>query len=216
MDPSAELPEKLRLMAIVSLPEHPRKNLAHIGALLEGGVGAIMLRDHDAEDGAFLKQARKLREITAKHQALLIINKRVNIAEVCGADGVHLGFRSLPWEQARSAIGPERLLGFSTHNLDEIDRAREAGADYVTYGPVFPTPSKAGLVECCGLDGLREACAHATIPVLALGGINPENAEALWQTGIAGLAAIRGLVDVDNPREVAAKMLGSGPKTERP
>ncbi|MFW6287113.1 MAG: thiamine phosphate synthase, partial [Candidatus Sumerlaeota bacterium] len=122
------------------------------------------------------------------------------------ADGIHLGWRSLPVKIVRKIAGSRLLIGASTHSIEEIENA--AGADYVTFSPIFPTPSKEGRVDVVGLDVLREACERfADLPLVALGGIDATNTAACMQNGAAGVAAIRAVLGADDPEQAAATLL---------
>ena len=132
---------------------------------------------------------------------MLLINDRIDIALATNADGVHLGGESLPVQKVRKIIGPNRIIGLSTHHETEVVKAAEDGADFVTYGPVYYTESKAQYGPPAGLDALTSICAKATIPVYALGGIKPEHAAELKMTGIFGIAAISALLETDNAEQ---------------
>ena len=120
----------------------------------------------------------------------IFINRRFDLALACGADGVQLPASGLPIAPIRAATGTALRLGRSTHSLDEIARARDDGADFVLFGPVFATPSKAGRIEPRGVSSLA-AAVRVGLPVIAIGGVDADNAAAVASTGAHGLAAIR-------------------------
>ena len=132
---------------------------------------AVQLREKDLSAAELLPLAGELRSLTREFGARLLINDRVDVALATGADGVHLGGHSLPAADARRLLGPDKLIGVSTHRIEEIRTAEESGADFVTFGPVWFTPSKAPFGEPVGLAQLREACAATALPVFALGGV---------------------------------------------
>ena len=145
---------------------------------------------------------RELAGMTARAMAcagsgtVILVNDRADVACALGASGVHLGGRSLPPEEARRlashcSAGKDFIVGVSAHSLEEAVQSEQAGADYVIFGPVFATPSKAGFGEPQGVPHLREVCERLTIPVLAIGGITLENATDCFAAGAAGIAAIR-------------------------
>ncbi len=167
-----------------------RSLLQQVEAALIGGVRAVQLREKDLSAAELLPLARELRDLTRAHSARLLINDRIDVALAVDADGVHLGGHSLPTSTARRLLGPERLIGVSTHHLDEITAATEAGADFVTFGPIFATPSKAAYGPPLGLEALRTACGNAPLPVFALGGISADKLPQLRAAGCRHCAAI--------------------------
>ncbi len=158
--------------------------------LLDLGVPAIMLREKDLPARVLLGLAEALREETRRRGAILIVNDRVDVALAAGADGIHLGQRSLPAEAAGRIIPGGMLLGVSCHGVEELRAAENAGADYTMLAPVFDPASKPGERPALGLEGLRSVRSQATRPVLALGGVSAENAEAVREAGAHGVAGI--------------------------
>jgi thiamine-phosphate pyrophosphorylase len=147
--------------------------------------------------------ARRLRELTRRADAALLVSDRIDVALAAEADAVHLGWTSLPVEATRRIVGTRCRIGVSTHTLQEARDAARSGADYITFSPVFPTPSKEGLVAVTGLEGLREAVAGVSIPVIALGGIQAGNAPDCLDRGAAGVACIRAVFGGQSPGEAA-------------
>ncbi len=151
------------------------------------------MRCKSASDRDLLALATEARS-QAKTARTLLVNARFDIALAADADGVHLPASGLPIDRVRGAFARSAhrplLIGRSTHTADEVRRAREEGADFVLFGPVFETPSKAGLIPARGLEGLKAAIACG-LPVLALGGIDASNADQVLACGAWGLAAIR-------------------------
>lgn len=185
-----------RLLAISdrrSLP--PEDDLAAwLRRLTAAGVEAVQLREKDLPDRDLFRLARQCRALLPPPFRLLI-NGRGDVALAAGADGVHLPAAGLPaaalrrlWEVR--ALEQRPLLGRSTHSVEEVEAARDEGVDFVTFGPVYPTPSKARYGPPPGLDGLRRACAVG-IPVLALGGVTAERMSELAAAGAWGAAGIR-------------------------
>ncbi len=174
---------------------------------LKGGVRAVQLREKDLSARELLELALPLRELTRRYQARLLVNDRIDVALAAEADGVHLGRQSLPVAAARRLLGAGRLLGVSTHAPEEIAAAREAGADFVTFGPVYFTPSKAGFGPPQGLERLREACRQASLPVFALGGIGADQAAEVLAEGAAGIAVISAILTAPSPAEAARRFL---------
>lgn len=183
-----------RLLAISSPAATPgpqwRRWCSELGA---AGVDGLQVRRKGLADRELLELACEARA-AAGGPRVLLVNARLDIALAAGADGVHLPASGLPLARLREAVGaPARatfLLGRSTHTPDEIRLARDQGADFALFGPVFETPSKAGLIPPRGLDGLAQAVASG-LPVLALGGIDAGNARQVADSGAWGIAAIR-------------------------
>ncbi len=173
---------------------------------LAGGVGAVQLREKDLAAAQLLPLAEELRELTRRHHARFFINDRLDVALAVDADGVHLGGHSLPVAVARRLLGPDRLIGVSTHSLAEIAAAAAGGADFVTFGPVYATPSKLAYGAPQGLESLTRACQNSPLPVFALGGIKPCHLSALQAAGCQGVAAIAALVAAADPRTAASSL----------
>jgi thiamine-phosphate pyrophosphorylase len=170
-----------------------------VEAALRGGVRAVQLREKDLPAAQLLPLAMELRALTRRFGARLLINDRVDVALAVEADGVHLGGHSLPPTTVRKLLGPERLIGVSTHHPAEVTAAARDGADFVTFGPVFATPSKLAYGPPCGLDALRTACAAAQIPVFALGGIKCGDLSPLRACGAHGIAVISAVIATPDP-----------------
>lgn len=175
-----------------------------VEAALRGGLRAVQLREKDLQFHQLLPIAQQLRDLTRRHDARLFINGNFDVALSVEADGIHLPSNNPPIDLAKSILGDKALIGVSTHTLDEVQSAAAAGADFVTFGPVYPTPSKAAYGEPVGLDKLSEACAETTIPVFALGGVTPEKAGELRAHGCDRVACIGAILHSDHP-EAAVK-----------
>lgn len=178
-----------------------------VEAALRGGVRAVQLREKDLPAAQLLPLAVELRALTNHYNARLLINDRVDVALAVAADGVHLGGHSLPPASVRRLLGPERLIGVSTHHLKEIAAAAASGADFVTFGPVFATPSKAGFGPPLGLDALRTACESSPIPVFALGGISAGGRPLLHACGAGRFAVISAIIAAPSPETAARALL---------
>lgn len=164
--------------------------VAQVEKALEGGVRAVQLREKDLTAAELYPLAEELRTLTRRFDARLLINDRIDVALAVDADGVHLGGQSLPVSAARKLLGPDRLLGVSTHHLSEIATAAANGASYVSFGPVFYTASKAPYGDPAGIGALQQACADAPLPVFALGGITAERLSQIETVGCRHAAAI--------------------------
>ncbi len=184
-------------MLIVGVDDLARHRSAIESALAEG-VDALQLRDRRAGGGALLAAASVLRELTRAAGALLLVNDRIDVALASNADGVHLPAASFPIQVARHLLGPERWIGRSTHTPTEATTAAEAGADYVVLGPIFATPSKAGLGTPLGIAAI--AATRLPVPLLAIGGVTADAVPALRRAGAHGIAVIRAVLDAADPR----------------
>lgn len=174
-----------------------------IEAALQGGVKAIQLREKDLSAAELLPLATALRELTRRYAARLLINHHIELALEVSADGVHLGGHSLPTELVRRQLGPELLIGVSTHSSADITSAARQGADFVTFGPVYATPSKAAFGPPQGLHALTEACSASSLPVFALGGITTARLAEVRQAGASGIALISAIMASPEPRAAA-------------
>ena len=170
---------------------------------LRGGVKTIQLREKGLSTHELYSLASELRKTTRDFHANLIINDRVDIAMSVEADGVHLGWQSLPFHVTRKLLGFERLIGISTHNRQEALQAQVYGADYITFGPVFDTPSKAGLLKPTGPEEIQYLKTAVEIPVIALGGIRENNVKDVLVNGADGIAVISSIMYAINPEDAA-------------
>lgn len=165
---------------------------------LDAGLRALQMREKNLTDLEAFNLAIRLRKITEKYGAKLFINERVDIALCCGADGVHLGFSGIPIVAARRIAGDMLMIGVSTHSLEQAKIAEADGADFITFGPVYATPSKMKYGEPVGINALADVVRSVSIPVYALGGVDNENLDNVRRTGAYGIAVIRaGLLSRD-------------------
>jgi thiamine-phosphate pyrophosphorylase len=186
-----------RKIATKPLPEAVR-------LALEGGVKAIQLREKDLPVRELLSLAQELRSVTREFGAKLFINDRVDIAIAVGADGVHLGHQSMPVEAVRKIVAKGMLIGVSTHDIDEAKDAQAGGADFITFGPIFETPSKANYGTPVGAKTIRVIKNEINIPIYALGGINSGNMLQPMSAGADGIAMITAILGADDIRKAAA------------
>lgn len=174
---------------------------------LAGGVRAVQLREKDLSARELYSVAQTLREITKRYDAYFFINDRIDVALAVDADGVHLGVQSLPPQIARKLVGPHKLIGASTHSLREVQAAVEGGVDFVVFGPVFFTPSKAKYGTPVGLEALRAIRAHTTLPLYAIGGISQENVAQIASLGVDGIAVISAVIAAPHPNRAAQNLI---------
>jgi thiamine-phosphate pyrophosphorylase len=166
---------------------------------------AVAVRDKDLAGGALFALAREVAAITNAAGADLFVNGRVDVALACGATGVHLPADGLSPSDVR-AISPQLAIAVSTHTPADIAAAAQAGASFAVFGPVFDTPSKQGVLAPRGLRGLADA-ARGALPVIALGGVTPDNAAGCLEAGAAGVACIRAVLAASDPLQVARAFL---------
>jgi thiamine-phosphate pyrophosphorylase len=178
---------------------------------LRGGVRAIQLREKDLSSKELYETAYELRKLTTRYGAKLFINDRVDVALAVDADGVHVGATSLPIYKVRRLLGERKLIGVSCHNQVQAITAQEMGADFITFGPVYFTPSKAAYGDPVGLDLLETVNDMLQIPVFALGGIKRENCAETLARGVHGVALISAILAAPQPREAARAILAQLP-----
>lgn len=176
---------------------------------LDGGVRAVQLREKDLSGKELYDLAEKTNRLCRRHRARLIINDRVDVVLAVDADGVQLGKASIPIETARALLGSEKLIGYSAHSLEEACQAEQSGADFVLFGPVYFTPSKASYGAPQGLAALQEIVANISRPVYAIGGIQLETIADLRRVGVRGVALISAIIGARDPKGAARTLLGS-------
>ena len=174
---------------------------------LEGGVKAIQLREKDLSGRELFSAAEKTRALCNRYNARLFINDRIDVALAVEADGVQLGKAAMPIEAARELLGPGKLLGASTHSLDEAKEAERGGADFILFGPVYFTPSKASYGAPQGLEALKKIVEKISLPVYAIGGIKPENIEDVRSIRVRGVALISAIMSANGPKPATQKIL---------
>jgi thiamine-phosphate pyrophosphorylase len=181
---------------------------AFLQRALRGGVDIVQLRLKDADDETTIATARRYVAVCRAHGAPLILNDRPDLVSATGADGVHVGQDDVPVAQARALVGPDRIVGLSTHSPAQIDAAAaQPEVDYIGVGPVHATPTKPGR-PAVGLDLVRYAAGHAATPYFAIGGIDAGNVAAVRSAGATRIAVVRAITDAPDP-EAAARALGS-------
>jgi thiamine-phosphate pyrophosphorylase len=182
-------------------------------AALEGGVDVIQLREKDASDARILAAAELFRRLCDEHGALFVVNDRADLAFAAGADGVHVGQDDEPVAAVRERVGPDVLIGLSTHSPAQLAAGLETDADYVCAGPVYATPTKPDYAAV-GLELVRHAAAAADRPWFAIGGIDAANAGEVVAAGARRLVVVRAIRDAPDPRAAAAELraaLGEAP-----
>jgi thiamine-phosphate pyrophosphorylase len=177
-----------------------------VEAALKGGVKLVQYRDKDADDPIRFERAKGLRSLCHQYNALFIVNDRVDLALAVDADGVHLGQQDLPVAVARQLLGSNRIIGRSTTNPEELARALQEGVDYVGVGPVYATPTKTDKA-IAGLDYVRHAATHSTLPWFAIGGIDEQNLAEVVGAGAERVAIVRAIMKANDPAQAAQRLL---------
>lgn len=197
---------RFRLYAITAVNNHPGKDMiAVMEQTLIGGADIVQLRNKTGSERQVLEQAIALRKLTRAYGVPLIINDYPHIALQADADGVHLGQEDMTVAEARALLGPDRIIGQSTHNLEQALAAEGAGADYIGVGPVFPTDTKPGR-QAVTTSFVREAASRIAIPFVAIGGITPGNVAAVLNAGATRICSVSAIVGSDDPAAVCRAM----------
>jgi thiamine-phosphate pyrophosphorylase len=198
-----------RLYAIVD-PARAGGRLPAVVAreLLSAGVQLIQIRDKQASSRQLYETCAELKELLRGSGCSLIVNDRADVARATDADGVHLGQDDLPVEMARRILAPDRLIGCSTHSVGQVVEADRSTADYIAFGPIFPTASKENPDPVVGLEGLREARRVTRKPLVAIGGITQHNAREVLAAGADSVAVIGDLLNGPDIRGRAREILG--------
>ena len=192
-----------RLYFVCDARPHGADPEALLRAALNGGVDIVELREKELGRRAIEVAGATFRRLCDTYSALFIVNDDPQLARVCRADGVHVGQDDMPVAEVREQIGPDMLIGLSTHSREQIDAA--AGADYISVGPIWETPTKEGR-PAVGLELIEYASEQASLPFYAIGGIDASNASEVVQAGAQRLCVVRAIRDSDDPAEAAAQM----------
>ena len=175
---------------------------------LKGGANVLQLRGKASTDNRLLEWSKALRRLTTSSNKLFFVNDRFDIALASGADGVHLGQNDLSPEMIPREIRERLLIGRSTHNIDQVLRAKCEKVNYIAFGPIFPTQTKTSKLSQRGLTYLEEAVAAAKpTPVIAIGGITRNNVELIASSGTGGFAVISEIANSSNPEETTKQLI---------
>lgn len=200
-------PKLLQLYAVTDRAWTGRQTLLEqIEAALQGGATLVQLREKELDDAAFLAEARQAVALCHRYGVPLIVNDNLPVALAAGADGVHVGQEDQPVADIRRQTGPGFLIGATAKTLDQARAAQAAGADYLGVGACFPSPTKPNAVGITR-EALAAICAAVDLPVVAIGGITPQNAGQLRGTGIAGLAVVSALFAAPDISAAARELL---------
>ena len=176
-----------------------------VAAALRGGVTMMQYRDKSQDKNEILQQAKILKKLCESCHIPFLINDHVDIAREIDADGVHLGQGDMDPAEARCLLGPDKIIGLTAFTEKQIGKVDPALIDYIGTGPVYPTKTDKGK-PVLGVQKFAELIQHATVPVVGIGGVTPENAPAVLDAGAAGVAVMRAISEADDP-EAAARRL---------
>lgn len=182
---------KLYLITSRKLSDQPLPEV--VKEAIEGGVDLVQIREKDLPTEELLKLVKKIYPLCQKAGVTCVINSNLEVVQEVGADGIHLGIRSLSISEVRKVLGKEKLIGVSVHSVEEAIRAELAGADYLVAGHIFATSSKSGL-EPRGLTFLRQVTDVVEIPVYAIGGMTPQRVLQVKEAGASGIAVLSGIM----------------------
>lgn len=176
-------------------------------SLAEAGVRLLQYRNKSAPARQYLDSSRRLAEVLCPRGVSFFVNDRPDVAFLAGANGVHVGQDDLDVEQARLVIGGDKLVGVSTHNLEQFERAAESSADYIAVGPVFSTSSKANPDPVIGVEFIRDVRRLTDKPIVAIGGITLERAASVIEAGADSVAVISGILSAPDPAQRARQYI---------
>ncbi|BBM66158.1 thiamine-phosphate synthase [Vibrio alfacsensis] len=174
---------------------------------VEGGVTMVQVREKHGDVRAFIERAQAVKDILKDTDVPLIINDRVDVALAVDADGVHLGQSDMPAIIARELIGPNKILGLSIENEEQLAQADSLPIDYIGLSAIFATPTKTNTKKHWGIDGLKVALETTSMPIVAIGGINESNIPQLSATGVHGLALVSAICHAKDPKAASEYLL---------
>ena len=177
---------------------HQRPLASVLRQALEAGVRMVQIREKDLDTPELINLAQQLIPVIKQHFGKVLLNDRIDLTLALNADGVHLRSDSLPLPLARRLLGSEKLIGLSTHSVQEVQYAENEGADFVVLGPIFDTPSKQIYGQPLGLQTLEAACRVSHLPIFAIGGINPIHVPSVLSSGAYGIAVISAILQTPN------------------
>ncbi len=197
--------KEIRLYVLVTAKFCRQSPLQAAEAAIQGGAGAIQLREKELSDRELLELARRFQRLCASRGALFIMNDRPDLARLSRADGVHLGQDDLTVADARRILHPGQIVGVSTHCVEQARQAVADGADYLGVGPVFPTATK-GYEQGVGLTYVRDAARAVDLPFVALGGVTADNAGQVAEAGAPAVAVCSAVVSAPDPADAARRI----------
>lgn len=190
-------------------PERPLRDALVLSA--KAGAKIFQYRNKTASMKEAYAEALSLREAAAGLDVLFIVNDRCDLALAVDADGVHLGQKDLPFLEARKVMGPNKLIGLSTHNADQVRESNRLKPDYIGFGPIFKPGSKKDHDPIVGISGLREIRSLTSLPIFAIGGIQSEQVAEVMQAGANGIAVISAVLNAQDIQQAVSNFLSQMP-----
>lgn len=172
-------------------------------AAVEGGVSLVQLREKEASTRAFVETAQRMKALLVPYAVPLIINDRVDVALAVHATGVHVGQDDMPYPLARKLAGPETIVGLSVSNLEQVEQAEAYDVDYLGVGSIFPSPTKPDAKGSWGIDGLAAVRRRSRHPLVAIGGIDEENAADVVRAGADCIAVVSAICSAADPYQAS-------------
>ena len=194
-----------RLYFVCEALPHGRNPEAMLNAVLSSGTGLIELRDREQPKSVLDRSAQTFRRVANTYSALFIVNDDPYLANELEADGVHVGQDDMDPSEARRIVGPDAIIGLSTHSRDQIDAAASQPIDYISVGPIWETPTKEGR-SATGLELIETAAEAASLPWFAIGGIDPGNVDEVVAAGAKRICVVRAIRDAPDPRGAATAL----------
>ena len=197
-----------RLYFVCETLPHGRDPEALLNAAMGAGAGMVELRDRNRPRSVIERSGRTYRRLANTYSALFIVNDDPYLALELGADGVHVGQDDMDPAEARKVVGPDAIVGLSTHSPEQIEAAANQPLDYISVGPIWETPTKAGR-PATGLELVETAAEIATLPWFAIGGIDPGNVRQVVEAGAERICVVRAIRDAEDPRAATAALFGA-------
>lgn len=199
--------EQLRLYLVTDRPLSLGRDIAWVvEEAVKGGATMVQLREKDIDTREFIALAQRLKPILKDAGVPLIINDRVDVALAVDADGVHIGQSDMPYDIARRLLGPDKIIGLSVENMDEVLEANSLDVDYIGVSPVYSTATKTDTAPPFGLVGLKKAVELSAHPAVAIGGMNAATAPDVLATGVDGIAVVSAICSAPDPQEAARRL----------
>lgn len=173
---------------------------------VEGGCTIVQLREKHTDTGEFVALAKRLKSALAPYNVPLIINDRIDVVLASDADGVHIGQSDMPYDIARKLLGPEKIIGLSIENFEQLEQANKLNVDYVAASPVFGTPTKTDTAEPWGLEKLAEFNRRSVHPTVGIGGMNENTVGDVIACGTDGVAVVSAIVAAESPKNASRKL----------
>lgn len=200
--------DALKLYLVTDRPLALGRDIAWVvEEAVKGGVTMVQLREKDIDTRDFIRLGLELKAVLKPLGIPLIINDRVDVALAIDADGVHIGQSDMPYDIARKLLGPDKIIGLSVENMEEVEEANAIDVDYIGISPVYLTATKTDTAAAFGLDGVRKATALSVHPSVGIGGMNLSTSAEVMRCGADGVAVVSAIMSADSPAEASSKLL---------